>query len=532
MPGFPLAALGAGLGEWARNAQQQQLLQQNQQDQQLRRQLQMMQLQELLQGKQSARTAADAAAGFLTGGGGIGPVNPMAGGSGGPVGVPVGQAAPAALAFDSAFNAPPRPPLQPGVGGAVRSAGDAWLQQNAPFQTQGRASPQPDMNVAQMPWRSEPASPDAYAATAGSPGAMGTPVLASDRGKPVLGPDALPPPRAGANAPPAGIGAPPPEYDPATTAAAIKRAHPGISNQDLVAAVDLVGKELGPKVKGAYDRWKTQAELYYRGQDLAQRGQHHSEDLAQRGQIHSEDLAQRGQFHTDEMGDKTRRFLLDTDKFGFEKEDKALARGLEGRRVATGEAAQTESARRNVATEEEAKRQHDLAAKARDQAFAQKTKLAQGKTTAEIAELKTLANQARQLYAAVEQNPNLVGVRGRGLRTFGSVAEQAKWKQEDADAAELKSQIGLLQARLQKPLLGARYFSAKAQEQMAQLVPGLAAMDNPTAVKSALRNLAEQLEGKAGEIEATTKGVYGDANALTDDAIREGLKQMGIEPAH
>ncbi len=75
-------------------------------------------------------------------------------------------------------------------------------------------------------------------------------------------------------------------------------------------------------------------------------------------------------------------------------------------------------------------------------------------------------------------------------------------------------------------------FKRQSVQQISQLVPALGRLDNPTAVKSALRNLAEQLEGKAGEIEATTKGVYGDANALTDDAIREGLRQMGLEPAH
>jgi len=495
MPGFPLAALGAGLGEWARNAQQQQLLQQNQQDQQLRRQLQMMQLRDLLQKNQSARTAADAAAGFLTGGGaGIGPVNPTPGLSGGPVGVPMSQAAPAAIAADNAFNAPPspRPSLPSGVGGAVRSAGDAWLQQNAPFPTQGRAGPQPPTDVSQLPWQSQPARPESYAGLSG-PGAPSAPSSAPS------GMASAPPPRAGPNTPPAGIGTPPPEYDPATTAAAIKRAHPGISNEDLVHAVDLVGKELGPKVKGAYDRWKTQAELYYRGR---------SADTADRAQAETE------RYH-------------------------GVEAGLAGQRIAGEAAGRAETGRHNVAGEElgrgqlaETTRAHDLTAQGKDRAFSVQAQKAQAKTTAEVAELKTLANQARELYAAVEQNPNLVGAKGVGSRVLGGIGEQLGMVKEDPAAAELKAQIGLLQARLQKPLLGARYFSAKAQEQISQLVPALGRLDNPTAVKSALRNLAEQLEGKAGEVETTTKGVYGDAKSLSDDALREQLKQMGIEPAH
>src|SRR5690242_13983836 len=100
MPGFPLAAIGAGLGQFAQNYQQQQILRQNQQDQQLRRQLQMWQLRTMLEDRQRQNLASAAAAGLAIGGSdtggstGVTPVNPMPEMSGGGVGIPIDRAMP------------------------------------------------------------------------------------------------------------------------------------------------------------------------------------------------------------------------------------------------------------------------------------------------------------------------------------------------------------------------------------------------------------------------------------------------------
>ncbi len=182
----------------------------------------------------------------------------------------------------------------------------------------------------------------------------------------------------------------------------------------------------------------------------------------------------------------------------------------------TAAAAQQETGRHNVATEK--------GAAARLQAQVGKTQQAQQLATTQM---KTLADKARQLYQAVEEKPDLVGVRGYGQRMIGGIGEQLGVTKEDPAVADFKAQVGLLQAQLQKPLLGARYFSAKAQEQMSALVPALQRLDNPTAVKAALRNLAETLEGTAQAAEAAGRGVGADYSHMSDQEL---LQSIGIQP--
>ncbi len=249
------------------------------------------------------------------------------------------------------------------------------------------------------------------------------PLASSDSGAPQAG-------RAPAGPQTAGPGPAPPEYNPSTVAAAIKRQQPNISNKDLVGAVEKVGAFIGPQVKAAYDRWKTNAEMYYRGRSAEATEAAHAE---------------------------TGRHNLVEEGFG-------------GKRLEQTGQAQAETGRHNVATETlgqgqlaETKRQHDLTDTARKQAVDAKLKVAQGKTDTATIEMKTLASRARDLYSAVEQNPNLVGVRGRGARFFGGVQEQAKIKQEDEASAAFLSELNILKAGLQaSKFQGARYFSPGA----------------------------------------------------------------------
>jgi hypothetical protein len=287
---------------------------------------------------------------------------------------------------------------------------------------------------------------------------------------------------------PNGLSVPPPEaMDFGQIVRAIHTQHPEFDNRTLLQAAEIAQKEhLGPAYKQAFDRWKATQELGQGQQRI---------DLTRRGQAETE------RYHNVEAGQGQQRIDL------------------------TGQA-QKETGRHNVATEDEAKRAHDLTAKGaanRLQAQVGKTQQAQQMATTQM---KTLADRARRLYQAVEENPNLVGARGFGQRVIGGIGEQLGVTKEDPAVADFKAQVGLLQAQLQKPLLGARYFSGKAQEQMAQLVPALARLDNPTAVKAALRNLAETLEGTAQATEAAGQGIGADYSHMSDQEL---LQSIGIQ---
>lgn len=187
MPGFPLAAIGAGLGQWAK-------LQQEQQAQRERQQMLQLTLQRFQQEQQDRQNQQQAASGewnmLANGGAGIAPVSPVGGG-----GFPGSRTISPAMAFDAA-QPPQRPPLSPGVGGAVRNQGDAWLQQNAPFPTQRRQGPQPEMDPKNLPWRTEPAPQSAYDEVSGPGAPVGGP------SPPPASTENMPPPRPGPNAPP------------------------------------------------------------------------------------------------------------------------------------------------------------------------------------------------------------------------------------------------------------------------------------------------------------------------------------------
>jgi hypothetical protein len=126
-------------------------------------------------------------------------------------------------------------------------------------------------------------------------------------------------------------------------------------------------------------------------------------------------------------------------------------------------------------------------------AKAEKDAEKQQKAQDAIRERDAIVKEATDLAAAVRANPNLVGLRGAGARFLGGVKEQVFGSADDRtrEADEFAARVSALQARLTKPLLGARYFSGPAQARMAELVPSLGRLDNPTRVTSALDNLSK-----------------------------------------
>lgn len=137
MPGFPLAAIGAGIGRGVQQVDEHQaaMLQQV--------------LQQLKLKQQQQQDQASAALFSTLASGGIQPLSPGGGGLNLP-----GSTMPAGGGGDfspQSLTRPASPMLRPGAdvgggmrtGGAFRNAGDAWLNQNAPFPTVGRPNPTP-----------------------------------------------------------------------------------------------------------------------------------------------------------------------------------------------------------------------------------------------------------------------------------------------------------------------------------------------------------------------------------------------------
>ncbi len=525
MPGFPagLAAIGAGLGQFAQQYQQQQA--QRERSQILA--LQMQAFQQQMQERKRQLDASNAAAGFALGGGGLGDasVSPI-GGGGLPGSAPMPQAATAAPAPDmgggmragGALTGDPASLVRKyessdnynvGVGGSDLSK--APLDDSGFPQWAGKMGPQGISHAAggyqfqPGTWRPaaqrlgihdfSPASQDAvFNEVSGggkdlSPWLPYNPKLAAavKQG----GGDAQPSaaaPQTAQTALPGGVTAPPPQQiDFGRIVRTIKQQHPEFDNATLIEAANLAQQNLGPQYKQAWERWKTMTDFGLRQTSQAETGRHNLAD-----------------------------------------------EGFAGQRIAGEGVARAETGRHNLATEQlgqgqlaETTRAHDLSAQGASNRLQAQVGKQQQQTQLATTQMKTLADRARRLYQAVEENPNLVGVRGFGQRMLGSVGEQLGVTHEDPAVADFKSQVQLLQAQLQKPLLGARYFSGKAQEQMSALVPALARLDNPTAVKSALRNLAEVLEGTAESTEAATRGVTSDFSHISDEEL---MRQLGAQP--
>jgi predicted DNA-binding protein len=480
MAGFAagLEGLGMGLGQFAQNYQRQQ-------EQQQQTQLLKMKIAEFFQQQQMQKSAADLAASAYGGGGTQpSPIQPLPGASS-PMGMGSG------MGGAPPMPAPPPPSsFGPPVGGMARGGGAtppdpglAWLNENAPFPTLAHPQPRP------MSFTDKQPDSSVYA-EANASGAPGTGNLTPSGGLPAN----APPPRGGQPSstpqPSGGIPPPPDPYDPGSVFRSLKQLHPEMDNRTLVAAVDLVGQRAAPQAKAAYDRWKAQADITLRQSGQAETGRHN-----------------------------------------------VVEEGLAGQRIAGEATGRAETGRHNVVEEglgqqreTETERFHKAAETGRDKALTARIGKQEQATTLATTQMKTLAARARSLYQAIEQDPSLVGGKGIIGRAVGSIGEQTGLYNDPKLAArdDFRAQLQLLQTQLQKPLLGSKYFSGKAQERLDAVVPGMGRLDNATYVKSALRNIAESLEETAGATEAAARGIGGDYQHLSDQEL---LQQLGVQPA-
>ncbi len=234
MPGFPLAAFGAGLGQFAEYQQKQQAAQQRQQ----LLGLEMLRFRQELQDRQRKEQAASALLGGFRGmgdqGGGTGQpdlsgfATPAFGGS------PMLDAPDASGAF-SVSPPSPRSPLAPGVGGGIRSATDPWL------------SGGPPINPAALD-----RTPSSFPSAATPPAMAGSPQTAAQRAQP--GWQAPPEPTAGSLALPSG--APPARggfTPPSTAIAGIQQDDPirQMGRQTLQAAAPSIPPQVYGKMSTA-----------------------------------------------------------------------------------------------------------------------------------------------------------------------------------------------------------------------------------------------------------------------------------------
>ncbi len=534
MPGFPLAAIGAGLGQFAQQYQQQQAARERQQ----MLAITLAKFQQEQRDRQNQMSAADAAAGLALGAGGSSGVSP------------VGSAPPASGGFPGSGTMPQAVPAPQPMGGGMRAGGGLSLENMTQLATQAGFSPDKAPIMAAIAMGESRGNPNAFNPSdphggsfgltqingvhPGAQAARGDPgramQMAYDISKggadfspwsvyksgayrsylptggmgqggvaPSVGSAPSDAPReqqmaqtGGQTAPvqlPNGLTVPPPDaMDFGQIVRAIKQQHPEFDNRTLLQAAEIAQKDhLGPAYKQSFERWKATTQFGLDDARLRETGRHN---------VVEEGMGQQRIGLTGQAQAETGRHNVATE--------------------GTAAAAQQETGRHNVATEK--------GAAARLQTQVGKTQQAQQLATTQM---KTLADKARQLYQAVEEKPDLVGVRGYGQRMLGGIGEQLGVTKEDPAVADFKAQVGLLQAQLQKPLLGARYFSARAQEQMSALVPALQRLDNPTAVKAALRNLAETLEGTAQAAEAAGRGVGADYSHMSDQEL---LQSIGIQP--
>ena len=271
------------------------------------------------------------------------------------------------------------------------------------------------------------------------------------------------------------------------------------------------------------DRYKTEIDLWAKKQELGGSAETRAETARQNAasnRLRYDEITQRirevdereraGEATVEDQRDKS--FLahmkqkVEANTAASQDEDRRLQRILEkGRLEVSQQQANTSTARARAAVDK-TKQKTDLAA----------------------LELKSLINEAERLAALAQTNPNLVGMRGTAGRTVGGVTEQITggrlpgvWGGKEADKFE--SEIRILREALQKPLQSQRYASKHATEQLQKLVPTLGVLDSPSQVAGALRNISRALQERLHNMEAASGAVADDVSKLTDDEILRGI---------
>jgi len=573
MAGFPLMAFGAGLGKWAENYRA---------EQEARARNQMLELtlskyRREMEGEKAQDEAASVFSGLnlgnLFGGGAPTPSAPTDRSSGG--GLPSSSSLWMRESETPAPAAAPRQPPPPGVGGAFRSAGDAWLAQNAPFPTLGRTEPQPD--ASRLPWTMNEVPASAYAEARGP----GAPV-----GGPVTPPSAasMPPPRGAApgvnfpqmaqgSAPAAqpqsqtsGLNIPPPaQLNPDEIARAIKQQNPNISPRAFRLVMDAVQKQLGTAYKQRFDTWAKTYDFNLRERGLAvqqgqlgETGRHNvaTETLGrqQLGETGRSNLAAEADREVQRAQEALR--IAETNRANLATEanrsaalsetvtsnrmteaDRAEQRKLqergvdyEGRKTTLAEQAQGDLVSDRKEGRDIDRARVDLEKQrvkiAEDVAAGRRTKV-EGQQKMAVSEARSLADKARYLHEAIEGNPNLVGTRGMFETFKGTFTEQAKLDAFKAQQAEFNSQINLLRAQVLKSLNINKYMTKGALAELHKLVPNDEVLTSPTQAKAALRNIAKALEDNADRAEAAMGGVEKDYDSMSTDQL---FKMLGQDP--
>ena len=149
--------------------------------------------------------------------------------------------------------------------------------------------------------------------------------------------------------------------------------------------------------------------------------------------------------------------------------------------------------------------------------------VAQAKTDQRTTDIENLRSDAQDLYDMVAADPTLVGARGLGRRALQAVGGQtAGDKIHDQLATDFKQRLQTLQAQLARVLLNARYFSGPAQKAVQDLLPGLAAGDDPTKVQSGLNAVIRALTQQMGTSGQRSQSAT-DTSSMSDEDIKKAL---------
>jgi len=243
-------------------------------------------------------------------------------------------------------------------------------------------------------------------------------------------------------------------------------------------------------------------------------------------------------------------------KFGEQQADRDRLRGIEERRlgIESGRAEQTAQreqtmeaetrryhdieAGQRATTEAETKRYHDLVAAGRETKSAQSIQKKQMEAEKQIGDQEELARNADELAKMVTKNPALVGTKGALGRLKGTIQENApEWtgihEAENPDVAAFANRINMLQAKLQKTLLGSRYYSGLAQRKLDAIVPALGALTAPSTTLSALNDIANTLRSEAkqqrtilGRMKLTPEEAAPDYGSMTTEELIELRQQQ------
>lgn len=303
-----------------------------------------------------------------------------------------------------------------------------------------------------------------------------------------------------AQATPPPAAAPPPPPPPRDIALLLRKQNPNADTRSIISAATEVSKRLQEDYKNNFERWKATTGFAGEAAGRAETGRHN-----------------------------------------------VVSEGQAGQRLGIEGAAQQSTATHQRATEADLVRQRELqarglteterSARAREQntATSLRARLAkeQGKTDTALYELESLIKEARTLAEMVDVEPTLVGAPGMARRAGGIASDvlgavtgtNDPLKMENPASTDFKSKLQILQSRLMKPLLDARYFSGPAQKQINELLPGLTTTSSPIAVKQSLTNIADKLEGTLAATKAATSAATQDYSKATDEEL---LKIIGV----